>query len=106
MLGSSYMLPMRVRLRETGSILVKARKDEVLDMLQAVVKGGALVRPDRLEGRGSTYVVREAPDGTRVIHMRSEDAAVAMASREREVLRRAVESDLFQLQRVFEAKAR
>lgn len=97
---------MRVHLRETGSILVRARKDEVLDILQTVVKNGAIVRPDRLEGAGSTYVVQEAPEGTRVIHMRSESAAVAMASREREVLRRAVQSDLFQLQRVFDVRLR
>jgi hypothetical protein len=97
---------MRVHLRETGSILVKARKNEVLDVLQRVLHGGALVTPDRIEGVGSTYVVRESLDGTRVIHMREDTSAVALATRERETLRRAVESDLFQLQRVFDVKAR
>lgn len=97
---------MRVPLRETGSILVKAGRDEVFDVLQRVLKDGAVVAPDRIEGVGSTYVVRDAPEGTRVIHVRTESAGVALASREREVLRRAVESDLFQLQRVLEMRPR
>jgi hypothetical protein len=97
---------MRVHLRETGSIHVKARKDEVLDILRSAMKNGAVVAPDRLEGRGATFVVRDEADGTRVYHMRSEAASVAAASREREVLRRAVQSELFQLQRVFEVKPR
>ena len=97
---------MRVEVRETGSILVKAPKDDVLDVLQRVVQGGALVRPDRLVASGSTYVVRDAAEGTQVFHMRSESAAVAIAAREREELRRAVQADLFQLQRVFEVKQR
>lgn len=97
---------MRVHLRETGSILVKARKDEVLDVLQRVLHEGALVRPDRVERADSTYVVREGEEGTRVIHMREGTRPVAVATREREALRRAVESDLFQLQRVLDVTGR
>lgn len=97
---------MRIPLRETGSILVKARKDDVLAVLQRVMKDGALVTPDRVEQAGSAYVLRESGEGTRVIHVRSGTAGVALAPREREVLRRAVESDLFQLQRVLEVQAR
>lgn len=97
---------MRVQVRETGSILVKARKDDVLDVLQRVVKDGSMVKPDRLEGAGSTYVVREGPDGTVVFHMRSQSAVVPTTSRDRETLRREVQADLFQLQRVFDVQAR
>lgn len=97
---------MRVEVRETGSILVKARKDDVLDVLRRVVKDGSFVGPDRLVGAGSTYVVREAADGTQVFHMRSGSASVPVSARERETLRREVQSDLFQLQRVFDVKRR
>ena len=97
---------MRVEVKETASILVKARKGDVLDVLQRVVKDGSLVTPDRLVGRGSTYVLRDAPDGTQVFHMRSGSAAVPVASRERESLRREVQADLFELQRLFEVKER
>lgn len=97
---------MRVLVRETGSILVRAGKNDVLDVLQRVVKDGSLVSPDRVEGAGSTYVVRASADGTRVFHMRSGPAPVPTAQREREALRRSVESDLFQLQRVLDAQAR
>lgn len=97
---------MRLQVRETGSILVKARKDDVLDVLRRVVKDGSFTSPDRLEGDGSTYVVREAADGTQVFHMRSQSVVVPTTSRERETLRREVQADLFQLQRVFEVQAR
>lgn len=94
---------MRVPLRETGSIVLHARKDEVLDVLRRSAQG-ALVAPDRIESDGSTYIVREARAGTQVIHARQASAAIALATREREELRRAVESDLFRLQRHFDVK--
>lgn len=95
---------MRVQLRETGSILVKADQDEVIDLLERVV-GGARVGPDRLEATGGgTYVVRAAEGGTHVIHARKGEAGVARATREREELRSAVASDLFALQRLFQVK--
>lgn len=97
---------MRLEVRETGSVLVKAGKDDVIDVLRRAMKDGTFVGPDRLVGSGSTYVVREAPDGTQVFHMRSESAAVAIAGRERETLRRAVQADLFELQRVFDVKTK
>lgn len=95
---------MRVELRETGSILVKAGKDDVMDVLRRVVKDGSVVAPGRLVGARSTYVVRDAPDGTQVFHMRSENAPLPTASRERETLRRAVQADLFELQRVLDLR--
>jgi hypothetical protein len=95
---------MRVQLRETGSILVHARKDDVLDFLRRSVQPGASIMDDRIEGAGSTYIVREARSGTQVIHARQASASVPLATREREDLRRAVESDLFRLQRLFELK--
>ena len=97
---------MRVQLRETGSILVPADRDEVLDVLQRVVRHGSRIGADRLESAGSTYVVQERPEGTRVVHMRSSSSPVPTAAREREELRRAVQADLFQLQQVFQVKAR
>lgn len=95
---------MRVQLRETGSILVQARREDVLDVLQSAVKNAELVAPDRLEARGSTYVVRQGANGVQIIHARSESTPVALATREREELRREVESDLFRLQRLFDVR--
>jgi len=97
---------MRVQLRETGSILVSAQKDRVLDVLRRVVQEGSFTAPDRLEGDGSTYVVRESPRGTQVFHMRSGASSVPAAGREREELRRAVRSDLFELRRVLDISER
>lgn len=92
---------MRLLLRETGSIVVHAPPADVLDLL-ARRQEGHVVAPDRYESEGSAYVLRESEDGTRVFHVREERAAVAATSREREVLRRAVQADLFELARVFE----
>ncbi|HUR68386.1 MAG TPA: hypothetical protein VM370_04010 [Candidatus Thermoplasmatota archaeon] len=96
---------MRVQVRETGSILVSARKDEVLSVLQRVVREGAWTAPDRLEGAGFAYILRDAPAGTTVIHARAGSAAVPRATREREELRREVESDLFRLRSLFEVRS-
>lgn len=92
---------MRAPLRETGSILVRARKDVVLDILQRHVGGGALVRPDRLEARGATYVVRDLGDDTHVFHARHGENGLAPGRRGE--LRLAVQAELYQLQRLVEA---
>jgi len=91
---------MRMPLRETGSILVSAEKDDVLSLLERV-GGGTRVGPDRIEGLGGTYVVRPTAKGTQVIHARRGEASVTTATREREELRSAVASDLFAIQRLF-----
>lgn len=95
---------MRVQLRETGSILVPAHKDEVMEVLQRTLQDGALTAPDRIEGRGGTYILREGRRGTQVIHALQGTASVPLATRGREDLRRAVESDLFRLKQLFELK--
>lgn len=95
---------MRAPMRETGSIHVRARRDVVLDILQRHVGRGALVRPDRLEARGSTYVLRESAEGTHIFHAREEDKTLAL--RRRDELRLAVQADLFQVQRLVEASRR
>lgn len=97
---------MKVPIRETGSILVRARKDEVLDILRRHVQGASMVAPDRLVAGAGTYVLREAGDGTHVFHARSDDALVPFGRRPREDLRMAVQSDLFELQRLVEANRR
>ena len=96
---------MRVELRETGSIVLPAAKAEVLELLQASVQGAAFVSPDRLEGDGSVYVLRELAAGTQVIHARTGSASVPRATRDRAQLRRTVESDLFRLQRLFDVRS-
>lgn len=93
---------MRVQLRETGSILVQAGKDEVMDVLRRNLVEAAIVSNDRIEGHGRTYIVREGSRGTQVIAARRGSAPVRLATKDREELRRAVESDLFRLQRLFE----
>ncbi|HVM44615.1 MAG TPA: hypothetical protein VM582_01670 [Candidatus Thermoplasmatota archaeon] len=96
---------MRLDLRETGSIRVSARKEEVLEVLRRYVRDGD-VRGDRVEARGNTYVVRESDGGTQIVHMRRESAPVAAASRDREALRKAVQADLYELRRVLELNRR
>lgn len=98
---------MRLPVRETGSIIVRAGEDEVLDILRRRLGDATETSPGRLESaRGhcvATYVVRAGAVGTRVVHARSEDARVALGRGPREELRRRVESDLFELHRVIEA---
>lgn len=96
---------MRVELRETGSIRVSARKDEVLAVLKRHVRGAA-VRGDRVEAEGTSYVLRDMPEGTQVIHARHESAPVPLATRDRAALRQAVQADLFELARAFEVQRR
>lgn len=97
---------MRVAIRETGSILVRAPRDEVLALLRHKLEHepGLRVSDNRLESaREGTYVLRDAPGGgTRVIHARSLPAPVGVFPRPREELRHAVQADLFQVQRLAE----
>lgn len=96
---------MRMPARETGSVVVRARKDEVLEVLRRF-EGAAQTAPDRVTARESTYVLRDAEGGTQVILARRGELPVTLTRQPREELRREVESDLFRLQRLFEVKAR
>lgn len=100
MKGAKVPLLVRVKLRETGSILVQAPEEEVLRVLSGL-RGAARVAPDRVQVPGATYVVRGGRDATRVVESRTSSAAVALATRDREEIRKEVESDLFRLQRMF-----
>lgn len=102
---------MRVAIRETGSILVNAPRDEVLDLLRSKMSGepGRVsvhetgLRADRPGDRVLTFVLREAPGGTQVIHARSERAPVSLFSKPRDDLRLAVQAELFQVRHLVEA---
>lgn len=96
---------MKLHLRETGSVLVRARKDAVVGVLQGAQDAGTLVSPDRFESPGRAFVLRDTPRGTQVFLVREERGAVATASRERAELRRQVQSDLFDLERRLEIGA-
>jgi hypothetical protein len=95
---------MRVALRETGSILVKAPADRVFEVLKASMQGEPQLRAEgerRIESSLSTFVLRDAPGGTQVIHARREDATLGAMRRPREELRAQVELELFRLQQQF-----
>lgn len=94
-----------MRVRETGSIFVGASESEVLELLARTMGDGSLVAPGRIETPGSTYIVRATGDRTQVIHARTGSVAIPRLAQDREALRRAVRSDLFEIQRVFEARA-
>lgn len=103
MKGTRVVEAMRVALRETGSILVSASEQDVMELLERLVDGHRTA-PGRVEGLGGIYVVRPSANGTQVIHARRGEAGVAMATREREELRSAVASDLFAIQRLFSSR--
>lgn len=91
-------------LRETGSILVRAPRDQVFEALRADLRGEPTLRAEgarRLETRLSTFVLRDAPGGTQVIHARQQEASLAAMTRPRQELRAAVEFELFKLQQKF-----
>lgn len=96
---------MRVQLRETGSILVSASEPEVLDVLARHARGATLVSPGRIASAESTYVVRGVGARTQVIHARTNASALPRVARDREQLRQAVRSELFDLQRIFALQA-
>jgi hypothetical protein len=90
-------------LRETGSILVRAPRDRVFEALMASMQGEPGLRAEearRLDTPLSTFVLRDAPGGTQVIHARAAPAALA-GPRPREELRATLELELFQLQKKF-----
>ncbi len=91
------MLP----LRETGSILVKAPREAVFQMLGQQPDLRA-TSETRLESSSRTFVLRDAPGGTQVIHARTERS---LNFQRRTDLRIAVEAELFRLQRLAEAHA-
>jgi hypothetical protein len=92
---------MRAALRETGSILVRAPADAVFEALRTFEPGLRAEGDRRLESDFSTFVLREAPGGTHVIHARREDATLSASRRPRDELRAQVELDLFRLQQEF-----
>lgn len=104
---------MRVPLRETGSIVLQAPRDEVSDLLERQLgrEPGFRRSAQRIEaGRGDemqTFVLFDAPEGrTRVVHARTEKATFGNLNRPREELREAVEAELFRLQRMLEMQPR
>lgn len=101
---------MGAAIRETGSILVRAPRDRVFEALRhrlAAEPGVRALDGARLEAergdRRTTYVLRDAPDGTRVILARTEPALRGLFAGPREELRTAVQAELFQVQRLLGA---
>lgn len=110
MLHAGYLHGMRASIRETGSILVNAPRDRVYELLRSRLATEPDLReaPDRIEafrpGVGlTTFILRDAPGGTRLIHGRSRDAPMVPTNRPRDELRAAVAAELFDVQRVVEA---
>ena len=95
---------MKVELRETGSILVHAPRDRVFEVLRRDIAAGAeAVRAtpsERLEAGAATFVLRDAPGGTRVIHARSRPGFLLSPTEPRHELRAAVEAELLRVQRL------
>ena len=95
---------MKVALRETGSILVNAPRDRVFEVLRRDVAAlGSAVREtprERIEAGVSTFVLRDAPGGTRVIHARSRPGHLLSPIEPRHELRAAVEAELMRVQRL------
>lgn len=91
-------------LRETGSILIRAPRQRVYDELKASLADQPNLHAEaarRLDTDMATFVLRDAPGGTEVIHARSANAALPVMTRPREELRAAVELELFKLQQKF-----
>lgn len=85
-----------MRLRETGSLEIPAPRGEVEELL--LLKGAKRAGSHRLEGKRSTWVLRETDEGTLVIHARTSPLLFAQP----DDLRRSVQSDLFELRKHFE----
>lgn len=101
---------MRVPIRETGSILVKAPRDTVFEVLRHRLADQPGLRTEparRLEatkaGTGSTFILRDAPGGTQVILARRQDVPLPNLRGPREELRESVEAELFRVQRIVDA---
>lgn len=95
---------MRVPLRETGSILVHAPRDHVFEILRrhlATTPGPLRETPrERLEAGPRTFVLRDAPGGTRIIHAASRPATFLPGTGPRDALKAAVEAELLRVQRL------
>lgn len=93
------------QIRETGSIVVSAPRERVFAHLRARMAGepGLHEGADRLDGRARSFVLRDAPGGTRIIHARSRESAFVPSWRGRDELRAAVAAELFDLQRAVES---
>jgi len=94
-------------LRETGSIMVRAPRERVYEVLAASFQGEPRLRVEpgeRVEAGFSTFVLQDAPGGgTKVIHARSAEATLPqLGPRPREALRAQVELELFDLQHRFD----
>lgn len=104
MLPASSRVVMQVALRETGSILVNAPRERVFELLRQdmAVTAAAVraTRAERLEAGPATFVLRDAPGGTRVIHARSRPGSLLSAAEPRHELRAAVEAELLRVQRL------
>jgi hypothetical protein len=91
-------------LRETGSILVRAPRDQVFEALRTSLRDQPGLRAtdaSRLQTDVATFVLRDAPGGTQVIHARAAPVTLPGSARPREELRASVEFELFQLQKKF-----
>lgn len=98
---------MRLALRETGSILVHAPRSRVFEVLRremAAEPGLRETPSERIESHGafeeSTFVLRDAPGGTRLYHSRSRGQPFIPHQGSRDKLRAAVEAELLRVQRL------
>lgn len=95
---------MRVPLRETGSILVNAPRDHVFDLLRSQMAHAPDLREtprERLETAERTYVLRDAPGGTRIIHAISRSTLLPNPGPgPRHELKAAIEAELLRVQRL------
>lgn len=91
-------------IRETGSIVVPAPRARVYELLSRRFEreAGVLAIPSqRISTSRETFVLRDAPGGTRVVLART-GAGFAFLPKPREDLRLAVESELFHIQKLVE----
>lgn len=104
-------MAMVAALRETGSILVRAPRDQVYDLLYRRLAHEPSLRAvpaQRLEAAGGsgdrlrTFVLRDEAGGTRVIHARCEPVATSLLKGPNN-LRLAVQAELYQLQNLVQA---
>lgn len=99
---------MRVPLRETGSILVNAPRDHVYEVLRRHMADAPDLRAtpaERLETTGRTFVLRDAPGGTRVIHALSRPTLPVPGPGPRHELKAALEAELLRVQRLVHDRA-
>lgn len=88
-------------LRETGSIVLAAPRDRVFETLRARMlqePGLRTMTAERIESERKTFVLRDAPGGTRVVLARLANGPALRAGRDE--LRLAVSEELLSLQRL------